>query len=364
MTMVMRSTRSLQQAPSMDMTRLRRGGQAHQVVAALMLVGVAACDSAQASRSEPSTIREGVLGTAQTFAVLGGVTVTSIGATTVHGDLGVAPGLAITGFPPGNVLDGTTNAGDAVALQAQTDTTTAYNALAGQASTADLTGKDLGGMTLTSGVYAFSSSAQLTGTVTLDGKGDPGAVFVFQIGSTLTTASASSVVVVNGAQDCNVFWQVGSSATLGTTTTFKGSLLALTSITLDTGATVSGRVLARNAAVTMDANDVSVATCAASADAGVDAGSRADSASTTASSTASSATHASSSTGASSTSATASTSSTIVASSSATSGTTSATESSTASTTTSSTGVDSGVVDSGSTFDSSFDAGRATGSPP
>jgi hypothetical protein len=203
--------------------------------------------------------------------VLGGTTVTNAGSTTVEGNLGVDPGLAVTGFPPGLVAGGTIHGGDAVALQAKSDTTTAYNALAGEVPTVDLTGQDLGGKTLTRGVYHYSSSAQLTGALTLNAEGNPNAVFVFQIGSTLTTASNSSVLVINGGQDCNVFWQVGSSATLGTTTAFKGNILALTSITLDTGATVSGRALARNGAVTMDTNHVSILMCATLADAGVEA---------------------------------------------------------------------------------------------
>jgi hypothetical protein len=213
-----------------------------------------------------------VLSTAQTFAVLAGSTVTNTGATTVGGNVGVDPGLAVTGFPPGLVAGGTIHTGDAVALQAQSDATTAYNTLAGQTLTEDLTGQDLGGKTLTPGVYRFSSSAQLTGALTLDAQGDPKATFVFQIGSTLTTASNASVLVLNGARDCNIFWQVGSSATLGTTTALKGNILALTSITLVTGATVSGRALARNGAVTMDTNDVSILNCAPLADAGIDAG--------------------------------------------------------------------------------------------
>jgi hypothetical protein len=213
-----------------------------------------------------------VLGTADNFAVLAGSTVTNTGTTNVFGNLGVDPGLAVTGFPPGLVSGGIIHAGDAVALQAQNDATAASIALAGEAFTVDLTGMDLGGMKLTTGVYHFSSSAQLTGTLTLDASGDPSALFVFQIGSTLTTASSSSVLVVNGAEDCNIFWQVGSSATLGTTTAFKGNIIALTSITLDTNATVSGRALARNAAVTMDSNQVSTEACSqvSQEDAGVD----------------------------------------------------------------------------------------------
>ncbi len=197
------------------------------------------------------------LGQAADFAVLGGSAVTNTGASAITGDVGVSPGTSITGFPPGT-LTGTLHSNDAVAQGAQTDLTTAYNALAGQACNTSLTGQDLGGLTLTSAVYCFSSSAQLTGTLTLDAQGNPNAVFIFQIGSTLTTASAASVVVINGGSDCNVFWQVGSSATLGTGSQFVGNTLALTSITLTTSATSHGSLWARNGAVTMDTNQVGV----------------------------------------------------------------------------------------------------------
>jgi len=151
---------------------------------------------------------------------------------------------------------------DAAALQAQSDVTTSYNVLAGMAPTMDLTGQDLGGLVLLPGVYKFSSSAQLTGQLTLNFLGNPDAFFAFQIGSTLTTASNSSVLAINGGDGCNVFWQIGSSATLGTTTDFIGNILALTSITLNTGADiVDGRALARNGAVTLDTNTISSADC-------------------------------------------------------------------------------------------------------
>jgi type VI secretion system secreted protein VgrG len=190
------------------------------------------------------------LGTADPFAVLAGSTVTNTGSTTIHGSLGLWPGVAtaVTGFPPGSVSGGTIHADDAVAMQAQSDLTTAYNFAAGELcpGTNVLTGTNLGGLTLTPGVYCFASSAQLTGTLTLNPQGNSNAVFVFQVGSTLTTASSSSVVFTNGGQGDSVFWQVGSSATLGTSTAFEGNILALTSITLTTGVNIGcGRALAR-----------------------------------------------------------------------------------------------------------------------
>ena len=197
------------------------------------------------------------LGTAQNFGVLGGSTVTNTGATTVNGNVGVSPGSAVTGFPPGVVSGGSIHSNDAVAQQAQNDLTTAYNNIATTPCTVDLTGQDLGGLTLTPGVYCYTSTAQLTGALTLDALGNPNALFLFKIGSALTTASGSSVTVINGGSSCNrVFWQVGSSATIGTGSTFAGDILALSSITLTTGANTSGRALARNGAVTLDTNHV------------------------------------------------------------------------------------------------------------
>ena len=205
------------------------------------------------------------LGTVASFAVLGGSTVTNTGPTVINGNLGVSPGSAVTGFPPGSVVPpGTIHAADAVAAGAQSDNTIAYNALAGQACDFNLTDQDLGGLTLVPGVYCFSSSAQLTGALTLNAQGNANAVFIFQMGSTLTTASNSSVNIINGGSPCNVFWQVGSSAVLGTTTSFIGNILALTSITLNTTATLAGRALAQNGAVTLDNNVVSITQCNAS----------------------------------------------------------------------------------------------------
>jgi type VI secretion system secreted protein VgrG len=204
------------------------------------------------------------LGTAQTFAVLGGSAVTNTGPSVINGNLGVSPGLAITGFGPGVVTPpGTIYAGGPVAAQAQADLTTSYNVLAGLAPLQDLSGQDLGGLTLTPGVYKFTSSAQITGALTLNALGDPNALFVFQIGSTLTTASNASVLTTNSAVGCNVFFQVGSSAALGTGTAFQGNILALSSITANTGADILvGRALAREGAVTLDTNDITSAVCA------------------------------------------------------------------------------------------------------
>lgn len=197
------------------------------------------------------------LGTAESFAVLAASTVTNTGNTVITGNLGVSPGSAVTGFPPGVVI-GEMHV-DAVATQAQDDVTTAYNDLAGRPCDVDLSGTDLAGLTLTHGVYCFSSEARLTGTLTLNAEGGSDAVFIFQIGSELITGPGSNVLLVNGGQDDGVFWQVGSSATLDTTTAFRGSILALTSIGLNTGASIGcGRALARTAAVTLDTNDINV----------------------------------------------------------------------------------------------------------
>ncbi len=202
------------------------------------------------------------LGTAGNFAVLAGSTVTNTGPTVINGgDVGLSPGTSVTGFPPGTITAPyTMQIANAVALQAQNDLTTAYNAAAALAPTQNLTGTNLGGLTLDPGVYFFSSSAQLTGTLTLDNLGNPNAQFVFQIGSTLTTASNSAVVMTDpnpAMAGCNVFWQVGSSATLGTGTAFEGHILANTSITLTTGATIlDGSALAENGAVTLDSNTI------------------------------------------------------------------------------------------------------------
>jgi hypothetical protein len=229
-----------------------------------LLVGLALPSSAAAAQPPVG------LGTAGSFAVLAGSTVTNTGPTVVNGDLGVSPGTAVTGFPPGAV-NGTIHAANAVAGQAQSDTTTAYNDAAGRTPAVSVSG-DLGGAVLTPGVYKSSSSMGLTGNVTLDGQGDPRAVFIFQVGSKLTTASSSRVVLTNGADACNVFWQIGSSATLGTNSSFTGTILALTSITVTTGVNVAGRTLARNGAVTMDDNTITRVDCASTTPGGTPPG--------------------------------------------------------------------------------------------
>jgi len=205
------------------------------------------------------------LGTAQSFAVLGATpNVNNTGPTIVTGDLGVSPAAAVVGFPPGTVI-GTIHAGDTVAASAQSSNTTAYGVLAGEAcNTSFGVPTDLAGMTLVPGVYCFASSAANTGLLQLDAQGNAIAVWVFQIASTLITGSASTVTVINSGQACNVFWQVGSSATLGTTTTFVGNILALTTITLQTGASLSGRALAQTGTVTLASNAVSVCSLAGS----------------------------------------------------------------------------------------------------
>jgi hypothetical protein len=196
------------------------------------------------------------LGSAKDFAVLAGTTVTNTGLSVVNGDLGVWPGTAVVGFGPG-VVNGSIDAGNTAAQHGKASLTIAYNDAAGRTSV-DIVGLagDLGGLTLAPGLYKSTSGLAITGNLTLAGKG----VYIFQIASALTVNSSSGVILSGGAQAGNVFWQVGSSATLGTTSTFKGNILALTSISIATGATLDGRALARNGAVTLDTNAVTIQT--------------------------------------------------------------------------------------------------------
>ncbi len=211
-----------------------------------------------------------LLGSAGAFTVLGASTVTNTGPTVVSadagigGNLGVSPGTAVTGFPPGLVSPpGVINAGDATAATAQTDAGTGYNDAAARAPDVVFAPVyDLGGQTFTTGVYNDPSSLAVTGTVTLDGEGNPDAVFIFQAGSTLVTSALSSVLLTNGANACNVFWQVGSSATLGATSSFNGTILALTSITVGDGVDLEGRALAGNGAVTLSNDIIHTPDCA------------------------------------------------------------------------------------------------------
>lgn len=207
------------------------------------------------------------LGTSASFGLLGGSAVTNaVPGTVILGDVGVSPGTSVTGFPPG-VIAGTLHINDAVAAQAQSDLTAAYLSAAGAPCppTHNLTGIDLGtfnaGNPLLPGVYCFSSSAQLTGNLTLDAQGDPNACWIFQVGSTLTTATGATVTLINGANPCNVFWQIGSSATIQTNNVFVGTIMALTSITLN-GGTLNGRALARNGAVTISGSEFVNTVCA------------------------------------------------------------------------------------------------------
>ncbi len=235
-------------------THLKRAGRAG--------IGLAACCAfvAVPAAAQAAPVD---LGTAGPFVALGGSTVTNTGPSVLNGDLGVAPGTSLVGFGSPAVVNGATHNNDAVANQGQADLTTAYVVAAGQpvAPANDLTGTNLGNRTLTTGAYRYASSAQLTGALTLDAQGDPNAQFIFEIGSTLTTASASSVVLINGASPCNVFWQVGSSATLDTTTAFQGNLMALTDISLNNGASVIGRVLARNGQISLINNVLDNSPC-------------------------------------------------------------------------------------------------------
>lgn len=196
------------------------------------------------------------LGSAAAFGVLAAATTTSTGATTINGDLGVSAGAAVTGFPPG-IVNGAIHAGDPAAAQAQSDLTTAYLNAQGRMNAPVTVAGNIGGQTLAPGLYKSTSSLAISsGDLTLDAGCDTNAVFIFQIASSLTTTSGRQVILSGGADPANIFWQVGSSVTLGTESVMKGTIMAMSSITIATGATLDGRALARFGGVTMDANTI------------------------------------------------------------------------------------------------------------
>jgi hypothetical protein len=243
----------LHKRPGLSKIRRATSVLAIGIISAITLVGFASSPAFGAAAIN--------LGAATPDAVVAGTTITNTGSSVLTGDISLSPGTSIVGFPPGTV-SGTTDAADATSLAAQTSVTAAYGVAASATPFTTVAGGTVGGLTLSPGVYETASAMQLTGPLTLNAGGDPSAVFIFQAGSTLTTASAASVVLENGAQACNVFWQVGSSATLGSTTSFVGTILALASVTLDSGASVDGRVFAQTGAVTLNDNVISVPTCA------------------------------------------------------------------------------------------------------
>ena len=225
-------------------------GKTSIVLMVLVVLAVATITTGVARAADQASVD---LGTAANFGVLAATTVTNTGATTVHGDLGLYPGTSVTGSP---TVTGTIHINDTVAALAQADLTTAYNNLAGRTGATNVSG-NIGGTTKTPGLYKSTSSLEISsGDLTLDAQGNASAIFIFQIASTLTTTTDRKVILTNSANAFNVFWQVGSSATIGTNSTFKGNILALTSITLNTGASLDGRALARNGAVTLDTNSV------------------------------------------------------------------------------------------------------------
>jgi hypothetical protein len=220
-------------------------------------------DAAQGSSADPDMDRvqrgpPGIsLGAAEGFALLGSTTVTCTNSSAMTGDVGVSPGIAITGFDASCTLSGSIHAQDTAASAAHADLLVAFDELGVEACEEDLTGVELGGLTLSPGVYCFDTTAGVTGELTLDAGGDSNASWIFQVGSAITTEPGSTMTMAGGGDACNVFWKVGTSAVLGTTSSFKGNILASASVTLTSGSTLQGRALALNAAVTSDNNVVS-----------------------------------------------------------------------------------------------------------
>lgn len=236
------------------------------VLAIVSVVIIAGCkkDSVNPSTTNPTVIplqtviMPMVLLTGATnFAILSGSAITNTGATTITGDIGLSPGSSIGGFPPG-ILIGTQYINDTIANKAKLDLTAAYNDAAGRTSTDIVTlSGNIGGLTLTPGLYKSTSSLAISsGDLTFDAKGNADAVFIIQIASTLTLTSDRKVILSGGALASNIFWQIGSSATFGTTSVFKGTVMAMQSITFNTGATLDGKALARIGGITMSGNTI------------------------------------------------------------------------------------------------------------
>ena len=233
-----------------------------KTAAAFVLLSLSACDASPEAGANDGLAITGAsapsLGAAAGFAVLGASTVTCTGASAVTGDVGVSPGTGITGFNPPCTIAGAIHPGDAQAVQAHADLATAYAGLAAAACEHNLTGQELGGQTLAPGVYCFDTTAGITGALTLDARGNSAAAWIFQMGSAITTATGSSVVLAGGAKAGNVFWKAGSAATIGTATAFQGSLLASATVTMVGGSSLAGRALSVNAAVTLDNNRITL----------------------------------------------------------------------------------------------------------
>ena len=239
-------------------SRIRRSAVGIGISAAVVIAALTLTIAVGASASSSTTP---LLATAKNFSVLAGSAVTNTGPTVLASELGVSPGTAITGFPPG-IAHGATHSADAAASGAQNDLTIAYEDAASDKTTTTVPDVgNIGGETLTAGVYASASSMLVDGTLMLNGAGNPNSVFIFKTGSTIVTGSASKVILENGAQACNVYWQVGSSATLGTDSSFVGTVMALTSITATTDVIVDGALLARNGAVTLDSDTITPTSC-------------------------------------------------------------------------------------------------------
>ena len=236
---------------------MRIGKGISLVLASVLAFALAGCcdsDKPLGVREDNAGVPPAVaLGTSGSFGILAGSTVTNTGATSVTGDLGVSPGSAVTGFPPGTV-SGSTHAADATAATAQTDLTTAFNDAQSRTVGSVSVSGDLTGLTLAPGLYTSTSSLAVSGDLTLTALGNPDAVFIIQTATTLTTGPGSRIILAGGAKASNIIWVVGTSATLGTNSEFKGTILADQSITVNTGARLDGRAMARTGAVTLDTN--------------------------------------------------------------------------------------------------------------